>query len=85
MALLDPEKKKSGLLDPREKLGVTETSSTRASTNRVGKMVEGTPLGSPQSPAAEIDKSTVDTADPNTPQPKPKVKKKEIGVGAYQV
>lgn len=85
MALLDPDKKKNGLLNPREKMGLDEGVSTRTSSNRVGKMVEGTPLGSPKTPVVEAAENITGTGDlGGAAKPKVKVKKKEIGVGAYQ-
>jgi hypothetical protein len=82
MALLEPEKKKRGILNPQERMGLDEGSSHRASTNRVGKMVEGTPLGMPKTPLSEIENpnETNNLQDPK----KMKVKKKEPGVGSYQ-
>lgn len=82
MALLDPEKKKLGPENPREKLGLEDAPASRPSTNRVGKMVEGTTLGTPKSPMTEVDNAAVGVETPGVK--KPKVKKKEIGVGAYQ-
>jgi hypothetical protein len=83
MALINLDKKKSGLLNPQEKMGLDEGTSTRESSNRVGKMVEGTTLGTPKTPISEIDGKTTGSTEVGETK-KMKVKKKEVGVGAYQ-
>ena len=81
MALIDPEKKRENTTtNPRGRLGLDESGSSRSSTNRVGKMVEGTPLGMPKSPAEN--EKTNETEDLGT-KPKVKFKKKENKLGSY--
>jgi hypothetical protein len=86
MALLDPDRKRaSPPANPRERLGLEEGSSAKSSTNRVGKMASGTPLGTPQSPMVDTENAGIEDNNATNPVAKPKIKKKEIGVGAYQV